>query len=248
MQQETPVKITFLGTGAFSHTQNRANQSIMIEHDDCKFLVDCGPTTLLRIHQLNLNLSELSGIFITHFHGDHTFGLPQLDLALTLDCHRKIPFSYLGPVGLQQYFSDLYNLAYPDFFPNHQFERNFEEYLPNRTYTWGNISITTFSMKHKQESLGFVFQIGTKKIAVSGDSGWSEQYYEFTKDTDVAICECVAYHPVSNGKHMSYEEFLQYESLLKTKKLILTHIGQSIADNIDSLKFTVAQEGSTFIL
>ena len=248
MHEEIPVKITFLGTGAFSHTQNRSNQSIMIEYGDCKFLVDCGPTTLLRIHQLNLDLSELSGIFITHFHGDHTFGLPQLDLSLTLDCHRKTPFFYLGPVGLQQYFYDLYNLAYPDFLPNHQFERKFEEYLPNQKYIWSNISVTTFPMKHKKESVGFVFQIGTKKIAVSGDAGWSEQYCNFTKDTDLAICECVSYHPVSNGKHMSYEEFLEYEPLLQTKKLILSHIGQSIADNIEHLKFTIAQEGSTLIL
>jgi ribonuclease BN (tRNA processing enzyme) len=78
------VIITFLGVGeAFGQF---ANTSILV---DGKILLECGPHTLLQLRKQQQDLKEIELVFLSHFHGDHTLGLPALksmeDLSFELD-------------------------------------------------------------------------------------------------------------------------------------------------------------------
>ncbi|HON45819.1 MAG: ribonuclease Z [Planctomycetes bacterium] len=242
------VKILFIGTGDFSNLQGRANQAIWIEYGETKFLVDCGPTTLYRMQLMNLNPNELSGIVLTHFHGDHTLGIVQVDLALTLNWERKKSFFYAGPKGISSYFSNLYHVAYCDFFPNFQFERVFWEYEPCKSYPIQDVIVTTFPMLHKKESLGYRFQMGEKIIAITGDTSWNDNIIPLAKNTDLFISECVSYKVGENPHHLCYQTLKEKYECLSTKRIILTHLGQSLIEKINELDFSVAEDGMEIIL
>ena len=76
------TKVVLLGTGTPRMVPNRYMSSLVIIVDDKAYVVDCGSGVLERLSQaramgLNaLDNKNLTQLFITHFHPDHTVGLP----------------------------------------------------------------------------------------------------------------------------------------------------------------------------
>ncbi len=83
--------ICFLGTSAGAPTRDRNTSCIgfRLQNGRC-FLVDCGEATqhtlLRRPDTCPISLSRIDGIFLTHLHGDHCFGIfgKNLDILLRL--------------------------------------------------------------------------------------------------------------------------------------------------------------------
>ena len=86
------IKIIFLGTGTSqgipipgsNHPvclsndpkDKRLRSSIMIEWDNNKYLIDCGPD--FRQQMLNIKCNKIDGILFTHEHADHIRGIDDL--------------------------------------------------------------------------------------------------------------------------------------------------------------------------
>ncbi|MBN2549541.1 MAG: ribonuclease Z [Anaerolineales bacterium] len=71
-------EITFLGTSASAPSARRGLSAQMIQHDEHRFLVDCGEGTQRQIMQSGLGFKRLNRILITHGHLDHILGLAGL--------------------------------------------------------------------------------------------------------------------------------------------------------------------------
>lgn len=84
--------VTVLGTTAGIPTPFRTTSGYVVQCRGRKWLVDAGEGTFLKLSQLeSLSVADLEGIFITHLHGDHVFGLHSLVATyLTIS---KTPFS-----------------------------------------------------------------------------------------------------------------------------------------------------------
>ncbi|NUM34214.1 MAG: MBL fold metallo-hydrolase [Candidatus Brocadiae bacterium] len=241
------LRLLFLGTGDYANTGARANQSIWIQSQDTNVLLECGPTTLLRMQQERLNPNELQAVLITHFHGDHFVGIVFLDLALTLDWNRQKSIVYAGPRGLQNHFEQTYKVCYGDFYPNYQFPRNFEEYSPKQTYNLEGMQIFPIPMKHKKESLGYRIQTQGKTIAFTGDTAWNDDMINLSKDADLLITECVDYQKTSKN-HLSYQELKEHSALLGAKKIVLTHVGKDVLENRSSIQWDIMDDGKEILL
>ncbi|RAU45701.1 MULTISPECIES: ribonuclease Z [unclassified Pseudomonas] len=74
------MDLLFLGTSAGVPTRVRnVSGTAVIESTGKNWcLVDCGEATQHRLLRTSLSLNSLRGIFITHVHGDHCFGLHGL--------------------------------------------------------------------------------------------------------------------------------------------------------------------------
>jgi phosphoribosyl 1,2-cyclic phosphate phosphodiesterase len=86
------MKITFLGTGTSqgipvigsNHPvclsndprDKRLRTSALIEWDNKKIAIDCGPD--FRMQMINANCDKLDAIFFTHEHNDHVSGLDDI--------------------------------------------------------------------------------------------------------------------------------------------------------------------------
>ncbi|NMT64425.1 ribonuclease Z [Marinobacter orientalis] len=74
------MEFTFLGTSAGTPTRSRNVSGLALCHSGPRpwYLVDCGEGTQHQLLHSRYSLMQLRAIFITHIHGDHTFGLPGL--------------------------------------------------------------------------------------------------------------------------------------------------------------------------
>jgi ribonuclease Z len=71
-------EIIFLGTSASAPSARRNLPSLVIKHDDQRFLIDCGEGTQRQILQSGIGFKRLNRILITHSHLDHILGLAGL--------------------------------------------------------------------------------------------------------------------------------------------------------------------------
>ncbi len=71
-------ELVFLGTSASAPSINRNLPSILVKHDEYRFLIDCGEGTQRQILQAGIGFKRLNRILITHGHLDHILGLAGL--------------------------------------------------------------------------------------------------------------------------------------------------------------------------
>ena len=88
-----------LGTGSAIPTRRRGLSGTAVWRDGRLLLFDCGEGTQLRLLEAGLNRARLDAVFVTHFHGDHLYGLPGLVTTLGL-LGRTRPLTVVGPEGI----------------------------------------------------------------------------------------------------------------------------------------------------
>ncbi len=71
-------EIVFLGTSASAPSVNRGLSSLLVQHEEFRFLVDCGEGTQRQILRAGVGFKRLNQILLTHGHLDHILGLGGL--------------------------------------------------------------------------------------------------------------------------------------------------------------------------
>jgi ribonuclease Z len=100
------MKITFLGTAAMQPTPERSTTAILISHKNENILIDCGEGTQRQLKIAGIKLTKITKILISHWHGDHVFGLPGLISTMGASEYSKTLEIY-GPKGTKKYMKKL---------------------------------------------------------------------------------------------------------------------------------------------
>lgn len=104
------VTVTLLGTAATMPLPDRALTAAALSWGGHSILFDCGEGTQAAAMRAGVSLSRLDAICLTHYHGDHVFGLPGL--LQTIACQgRTRPLLLAGPKGLLNFWSVMRLLA-----------------------------------------------------------------------------------------------------------------------------------------
>lgn len=95
------LEVCFLGTGASWPTAQRGLSSVAVKRGPEVILFDCGEGTQRQIQRSGLSYQQVTQIFLTHYHGDHCFGVPGLLKTMALN-ERTAPLWLYGPRGLHK--------------------------------------------------------------------------------------------------------------------------------------------------
>jgi ribonuclease Z len=105
------LHIGLCGTGSPLPNPNRAGPCNVVIAGKHIFVVDVGEGGARNINLMNISLGRVEGIFLTHFHSDHTDGLGPLMLGRWTSGTAKLPLPVHGPEGVDQLVAG-YNAAY----------------------------------------------------------------------------------------------------------------------------------------
>lgn len=120
----SPMDITFLGTASCIPSITRGVNCIALRYNADTWLFDCGEATQLQIQKSKVKPSKIKKIFITHNHGDHSFGLPGMlclmgqatqlerNLHSSSSDERSEPVEIYGPEGTRDMIRAMIQLTY----------------------------------------------------------------------------------------------------------------------------------------
>jgi ribonuclease Z len=70
------IEVTVLGSGAAIPMRGQTNCAYLVRTGPIRLLVDCGPAILQQFDAVGLSPGDVTHVFITHRHGDHSLGYP----------------------------------------------------------------------------------------------------------------------------------------------------------------------------
>jgi ribonuclease BN (tRNA processing enzyme) len=224
-------KLTVLGSGDAFASGGKYCTSFLIDAKEQLVMLDCGATAFVRYKQLGLQAKDLDMIVLSHFHGDHYAGLPFFVVSAKVEQARDKPLVIVGPEGVQERVYQLQEAMYPGtgiLLEELPFE--FREFSSDVIHIDG-FDVQAYPVRHSPPSNPHGVRLGwnNKVLSFSGDTEWSENLPILAQDTEIMICECNNLDVESPG-HLSYQTILEKRNLLKTKRLLLTHLGTAMLE------------------
>ncbi len=112
------MQITFLGTssGVPTRSRNVSAVALRLPQRGEFWLFDCGEGTQQQLLHSDLNISQLTRVFITHLHGDHVYGLLGLLATCGMSAHARRIDVY-GPRGIEEYVREVGRVTYQANYP-----------------------------------------------------------------------------------------------------------------------------------
>lgn len=223
------AKLTFLGTGA-AISEGRAYTTILVNDS---VLLDVAPTAPFHLLKMKKDLTKIKSICITHFHGDHTFGLPFLFLEYAFACKRKTELTVVGPEGIKEFTEALVASAYRDA-ANQILEQVPVNYIsiPNDggSFNVEEIRGVALPMSHGEiNAFGYLLGIEGKTVSFSGDTGICKNLMQLVNRSDINIIECSFLDSKITG-HLNFEDIkMLSQKLTKEQKLVLVHLGKEVS-------------------
>jgi len=119
-------------------------------------MIDCGEGCQIRLNQYKVKKSKIDEIFISHFHGDHFFGLPGLITSFNLSSRTKSLRIY-GPIGLKKFIGTLEEIG--SFYLNFPLEiHELNPDISELIHKDENVEVSTLPLKHRIPTTGFLFR------------------------------------------------------------------------------------------
>ena len=154
------LTITLLGTAATMPLPDRALTAAVAECGGHSLLFDCGEGTQTAARRAGVNLMKLDAICLTHYHGDHIFGLPGL--LQTLGCQGRVrPLILCGPAeGLAGVWAAVHTLAGPLPYPIKVVPLGTEPLALDARMGWpAGAQLLPFQTKHRVPSRGYRLEL-----------------------------------------------------------------------------------------
>lgn len=155
------MQLTILGSGSASPTLYSHPSAQVVTLGGDFYLVDCGEGTQYRLLELKLRPGRLKGIFISHLHGDHYFGLFGLLTSLSLG-QRTDDLLLFGPKGLGEVITEIFRQSNTRLSYFLDFRENDAE-NPGLIYDHPGFTVSTLPLQHRIPCTGFLFRQKTSE-------------------------------------------------------------------------------------
>lgn len=224
------MKLTVLGSGDAFCSGGALHSCNLLEHPGGSLLLECGPGVLAGMKRLAIPTDAPDAVLVSHLHGDHYGGIPFLFLEYLFANRRTRPLVLAGPPGLLERSRALYAQLYRELQQHEMpFEIQVVELQPGDCTTMAGFQVEAFRVPHNAEPfcLGYRLEAGGRAMLFSGDSGWTEEFVERSRGTDLFLCECCTLEP-ELPMHTSYAELLANRDRLGCRRLLLTHLGEDV--------------------
>jgi ribonuclease BN (tRNA processing enzyme) len=239
------LDLLFLGTGNGFASGGRYWSSFLLNE---RYLIDCCPVALPHLKKEGAALEEIEAILISHFHGDHWFGLPFLFLEYAEHTHRSRPLTIVGPPGIEERVRTLTAMAFPNTMKKEMgYSLRFEDVSDGATASVNGLTYTARRVDHVDglDCFGYRLEVDDRALAYSGDSQLCDALIDLATDADAFVVECSCWDGAC-GPHMGPPEIRELrERLGPAPAFILTHLDPGVGE-IDIPNTQIASDFARF--
>lgn len=212
-------EITCVGTGE-AFDPDLPNTSILYEGER-RLLLDCGYAVPRAFWNLTRDPELLDGIYISHIHADHAFGLPALLLWMR-ELGRVRPIEVIGGPGIGNWLTKLLELAYPGSSAREGCAISPRELAPGEVLNWGGLGLRNAQSAHSVRNLSLRIEEQGFVTCYSGDGAPTAATRALYANAHLVVHECYSLEP-SSESHANLTELLAMAEALEISTLVVLH-------------------------
>jgi ribonuclease Z len=210
MTSSGDFRVTLLGTGTPIPRPDRFGPSTLVEAGDQKLLIDAGRGVPIRLYQLKVPMGRIDALLLTHYHSDHTVGIPDFWLTGWLTsfyARRTTPLRVVGPVGARSLMAGLQEAYAADIkiriedekLPPQGVAVAVEEFdRDGVVYERNGVRVTAFEVDHGdaiKPAHGYRIDYDGRSVVISGDTRYNENVIKYGTGVDLLIHEVTCARP-----------------------------------------------------
>lgn len=224
----------FIGSGsAFTIGGDNYQSNILIvnKKNNKKLLIDCGSDARQALFDLNYSHSDITDVYISHLHSDHSGGLEWLALSNKFDPKQSKPNLYANTHIIKDIWQHTLSGGLSTIQGVKAELSTFFSVYPikdNGSFMWENIEFQTVQTVHVvsgyafMHSYGLMFSINKKRIFITTDTQFApNQLQDFYGMSDIIFHDCET-NSSKSGVHAHYTELCTLSAETK-KKIWLYH-------------------------
>lgn len=220
------MRVTILGSGTCVPSLTRSSCSVLVRIGDDALLFDSGAGTMHRLLGAGLSINDISHIFYSHLHPDHSAEfVPWLFATKYPKSLRRRPLCVVAATGFVRFYEDL-KRAFGEWIvlPPGMLEIIELDSHGAGILDCGAFQVTSLPMAHTDQSLGYrvTARDGTS-IVYSGDTDVCENLVTLARDAALLICESALPDATKVPGHLTPCLAGEMAARAGVKKLVLTH-------------------------
>ncbi|WP_157863311.1 MBL fold metallo-hydrolase [Bradyrhizobium tropiciagri] len=248
--------MTLLGTGTPIPRPDRFGPSTLIEAGDHTVLIDAGRGAAVRLFQLGVPIGRIDALLLTHFHSDHTVGIPDLWLTGWLSSYfgnRRRPFNVIGPVGTAKLMHHLESAYAHDIEIRVEDEKLEREHVAITVkefdedgviHQTGDLRVLAFTVDHGEAikpAYGYRVEYQGRVAVISGDTRYNANVLRHGAGADLLVHEVAMAPPELLGQahiqrivnhHTSPQEAGRMFAQARPRMAALTHLVMLASDTV----------------
>jgi len=219
--------VTLLGSGTCVPSLNRSSCSVLIEIGTGKLLIDAGPGTMRRLLETGTTIFDISHIFFSHFHPDHTGELvPFLFSTKYAGIHkRKVPLTLCAGRGFVHFFEQLkatygrWIVLEPDMLKIYELNN-----AASDCFTSDQFTVLSLPMRHNDESIGYrIIAPSGSSVVYTGDTDMCDNLVALSQNANLLICESSFPDELKTEGHLTPSQAGKVATDANVQQLMLTH-------------------------
>jgi len=151
------AEITFLGTGCMQPTKTRNHAGVLLSYKKENILFDCGEGIQRQMRIAGVKPAKITRLCITHWHGDHVFGIPGMLSSMGADRMGQDEEQVLhiyGPKGSKVYLTNMFkSFAAKDIIPY-----EVHEVSAGKAYEDEDFILEVQKLEHSVPCIGYSFR------------------------------------------------------------------------------------------
>ena len=187
-----------------------------------RLLLDGGAPLLPHMSRVGVDPGDIEAVFLTHFHGDHTLGLPTFVLYRVFVDQR--PITFVGPAGVEARLEALWEVSWGVDWTTvmrPRFNVTYEVAKPSGTAA--GYKYETIKLDHGTSgSNGYRIWVDGRIIAYSGDTEDTAPLDQLVDGAHVAIVEATG--PGDVFSHMSWESATELKKRHPKTRFMFNHL------------------------
>lgn len=223
----TSYTLTVLGAGTPYPRPDEACSGYLLDADGTTIWVDAGPGSFANL-QRHAAPEQLSAIWLSHLHADHTADLLSAFYALSYgDLTPKSPIPVYGPAGWARRVAGFFGRRDPGFL-SEVFELN--QVSDGQEIEIGPLLLTSHAVRHGVPAYGLRAEYDGAVFAYSGDTGPCPELVGLAADADLFLCEADGgpTDDEGDGVHCTPEYAGEAAKEAGVRRLLVTHVARPL--------------------